>query len=101
MGKPDCLSRRSGEEKSAMDAKFFEEGQLLDLWEDERDNDSNAEDIEREGIDVSKWDERYGLWLVPEEYRLEVLRQHHDNQVAGHWGRHQTHELVSRNFTRD
>ena len=39
MGKPDGLSRRSGEEKSGMDAKFFEEGQLLDLREAENDNE--------------------------------------------------------------
>ena len=84
-----------------MDAKFFEEGQLLDLGEDENDTEGNAEDIELEGIDVSKWDKRNGLWLVPEEHRLEVLRQHHDSEVAGHWGRHRTQELVSRNFTWD
>ena len=34
-----------------MDAKFFEEGQLLDLGEDENDNEGNAEDIELEGVD--------------------------------------------------
>ena len=84
MGKPDCLSRRASEQKSGMNAKFFEEGQLLDLGEDENDNEGNAEDIELEGIDVSKWDKQNGLWLVPEEHRLEVLRQHHDSQVAGH-----------------
>ena len=31
------------------------------------------EDIELDGIDVSKWNKRNGLWLVPEEHRLEVL----------------------------
>ena len=67
-----------------MDAKFFEEGQLLNLGEDENDNEANAQDIELAGIDVSKWDKRNGLWLVTEEHRLEVLRQHHDSQVAGH-----------------
>ena len=30
-----------------------------------------------------------------------MLRQHHDSQVAGHWERHQTQELVLRNFIRD
>ena len=54
MGKPDGLSRPSGEEKSGMDVKFFEEGQLLDLGKDENDDECNAEDIELEGIDVSK-----------------------------------------------
>ena len=88
MGEPDSLSRRSGEEKSAMDGKYFEEGKLLDLEEDGNDEKRNAEDVELEGIDVSKWDKRNGLWLVPEQLRLQVLRQHHDRQVAGHWGRH-------------
>ena len=87
MGKPDSLSRRSGEEKSGMDAKFFEQEQLLDLVEDANDNEGNADNIELEGIDVSKWDIRNGLWLVPEEQRLEVLRQQHNSQWAGHWGR--------------
>ena len=101
MGKSDGLSRRSVEEKSAMHVKFFEDGQLLDLVQEENDNERNAEDMELEGIDISKWDKHNGLWLVPEEDRLEVLQQHHDSQVAGHWGRHRTQELVSRNFTWD
>ena len=42
MGKPDGLSRRSGEEKSGMDGMFFEEGQLHDLGEDENDNQGNC-----------------------------------------------------------
>ena len=61
MRKPDGLSRHSGEEKSVMDAKFFQQGQLLDLGEDENDNAGNAEDIELEGVDVSKWDKCNGL----------------------------------------
>ena len=99
MGKPDGLSRRSGEQKSAMDAKFFEAGQLLDLAEDENDKEGNVANIELEGIVVSRWDKGNGLWMVPEEHRLEVLGQHHDSQVAGHWARHLTEELVYRNFT--
>jgi len=85
MGKPDCLSKRSGEEKSGMEAKFFHEGQLLDLGED---NEGNAEDVELEGIDVAGWEKKDGLWVVLQENRLEVLKQHHNSQVAGHWGRH-------------
>ena len=99
MSKPDALSRRSAEEKSGMHAKFFEQAQLLDLGKDEIDHEDNVDDIELEGIDVSKWDKRNGLWLVPEEHRLEVLQQHHDSQVAGHCGRHRTQELVTGNFT--
>ena len=99
MGKPDGLSRRSGEEKSGMEAQFLEERQLLDLEEDNDGEEQNAKDMELEGIDVAGWDKKNGLWVVPEEHRLDVLRQHHDSQVAGHWGRHRTQELVSRNFT--
>ena len=61
MRKPDSLSRCSGKEKSGIDAKFFEEGQLLNLVEDENDTEGNADNIELEVIDVSKWDKRIGL----------------------------------------
>ena len=98
MGKPDSLSRRSGEEKSRMKAQFFNEGQLLDLKENNNDQEEDAEDVELEGIDVANWEKKHGLWVVPSEYKLEVLRQHHDSQVAGHWGRHWTQQLVSWNF---
>ena len=82
-----------------MNVKFFEAGQLLYLGEDDNNNKGNAEDIKLEGIDVSKWDKRNGLWLVPEECRLEVLPQHYDNQLCAYYERHRTQELVSRNFT--
>ena len=75
MGSPDGLSGRSGDEKSAMDAKFFKEGQVLEGGEDENDNVGNADIIELEGIDVAKWDKRNGLWMLPEQHPLEVLRQ--------------------------
>ena len=79
------MSRHSGEEKSAINAKFFVEGQLLDLDEDENDNEGNADDMELEAIDVSIRYKRKGLWLVQEEHGLEVQQQHPDSQVAGHW----------------
>ena len=101
MGKPDGLSRRSGEEKSAMDAHFFNEGQLLELENDDIGEAEDAEDVELEGIDVATWQKKNGLWVVPQEHRLEVLRQHHDSQVAGHWGKHRTQELVSWTFIWD
>ena len=101
MGKPDGLSRHSGEEKSGMDAHVFDEGQLLDLENDDVGEEEDAEDVELEGIDVATWEKENGLWVVPQEHRLEVLRQHHDSQVAGHWGRHRIQELVSRNFICD
>ena len=84
MGKPDGLSRHSGEEKSGMEGQFFEEGQLLDLEEDNDGEEEDAEDVELEGIDVAGWDKKNRLWVGPEEHRLDVLRQQHDSQVAGH-----------------
>jgi len=101
MGKADSLSRHSGEEKSSMEARFFDEGQLLDLEEDDVEEKGDADDVELEAIDVASWEKQNGLWVVPEEHKLEVLRQHHDSQVAGHWGRHRTQELISRNFVWD
>ena len=98
MGKPDGLSRRSGEEKSGIDAHCFDEGQLLDLENDDVAKEEDAEDVELQGIDVATWEKKNALWVVPQEHGIEVLRQHHDGQVAGHWGRHRTQELVSRNF---
>ena len=65
MGKPDALSRRSGEEKSGMDAHFFNEAQLLDLENDEGEEEEDAEDVELEGIDVATREKKNGLWVVP------------------------------------
>jgi len=101
IGKADGLSRRSGEEKCGMEARFFIEGQLLDLEEDDAEERGDADDVELEAIDVASWEKKNGLWVVPEEHKLEVLRQHHDSQVAAHWGRHRTQELISRNFVWD
>ena len=98
MRKPDGLSRCSEEEKSGMEVHFFDEGQLLDHKNDDVGEEENAEDVELEGIDVAAWETKNRLWVVPHEHRLEVLRQHHDSQVAGHRGRHRTQELVSQNF---
>jgi len=101
MGKADGLSIRSGEEKSSMEARFFDEGQLLDLEEDDAEERRDADDVELEAIDVASWEKKNGLWVVLEEHKLEVLRQHHDSKVAGHWGRHRNQELTSRNFVGD
>ena len=58
MGKPDGLSRRWGEEKSGMDAHFFDEGQLLDLENDDGGEEEDVEDVELEGIDVATLERR-------------------------------------------
>jgi len=37
MGKTDSMSRHSKEEKSGIEARFFDKGQLLDIKEDDRE----------------------------------------------------------------
>ena len=74
---------------------------MLDHENDYVGEEEDAEDIELEGINVAIWEKHNGLWIVPLEHRLEVLRQHHDCLVAGHWARHQNQELVSWNFMWD
>ena len=73
MGKPDGLSRRSGEEKSGMDAHFCDIAQLLDLENDDIGEEKDVEDMELEGIYVATWEKKNGLWVVRQEHRLEVL----------------------------
>ena len=73
MVKPDGLFRCSGEEKSGRDAHFFDERQLLNLENDDVGEEEDAEDVEIEGIDVATWKKKNGLWVVPQEHRLEVL----------------------------
>jgi len=65
------------------------------------DEELDAEDVELPGIDVSTWEKRDRLWVVPPEFRTDVLWQHHASEVAGYWGRHRTQELVSCNFIWD
>ena len=79
MGKPDSLCRGSGEENSGMDADFFDEGQLLDLECDDVREEEDVEDVELEEIDMDTWEKKNGLWVVPPEHGLEVLRQYHDS----------------------
>ena len=74
MGKPGGLSRRLGEEKSRIDAHLFDEGLLPDLENDNVGKETNAEDVEVEGIDVVTREKKNALWVVPQEHRLKVLR---------------------------
>jgi len=64
MGKADGLSRCSGEEKSGMEARFFDKGQLLDLEEDDAEERGDADDMELEAIDVASWKKKNGLCLM-------------------------------------
>jgi len=101
MGKVDGLSRHLGEEKTSMEARFFNEVQLLDLEEDDIEEREDADDVELEAIDGASWEKKNGLCVVPEVHKLEVLRQHHKSQVAGYWGRYRTQELISHKFLWD
>ena len=58
MGKPDGLSRRSGQEKSGIDTHFFDEEQLLDLENDNVGEKEDAEHVELQGIDVITWEKK-------------------------------------------
>ena len=55
MSKADGLSKHSKQEKSGIDVHFFNEGQLLDLENNDVGEDEDAEDVELEGIDVATW----------------------------------------------
>ena len=68
-----------------MDLHFFDEGQLLDLDNDDIVQEDYMEDVELEGINVATRENKNGLWVVPQEHRLEVLHQHYDSSVVGHW----------------
>ena len=82
IGKPDGLSRSSGEAKSRMDIYFFVEGELLDLENDDVGEEEDAEHMELAGIDVATWEKKNALWVVSQEHRLQVLRQQNHSQVA-------------------
>ena len=56
MGKPDGLSRHLGEEKSGMNVHYFNEGQLLELKNNNIGEEEDVEIEELEGIDVATWD---------------------------------------------
>jgi len=80
MGKPDALSRRSGEEKAGADAQLFQDGQLVMAME--RDTNPTGPNT-----DVAGWERNQeGLLVVPMELWTTILRHCHDSQVAGHWG---------------
>ena len=58
MCKPDGLSRRSGKEKSGMDANFFNEEQLLDLENNDIREEQDTGDVELEGSNVATWEKK-------------------------------------------
>ena len=93
MGKPDALTRCTGDEKLGLEERMFKQNQLLAL------DGINAEDIldvHIEGINCLSWERSpNALLIVPQQYRPEILRQCHDSKVAG---RQRMQELVSLDF---
>jgi len=81
-----------------MKARSFNEGQLLNLEKDDIEERGDVDEMELEAINVASLEKKNGLCVVPKEDKLKVLRQDHNSQVAGHWGRHRTQELISRNL---
>ena len=78
MGKPDALSRRSGEEKAGTDAQLFRDGQLVMAME--RDTNPTGPDM-----DIAGWERNQeGLLIIPMEHRTTILCHCHDSKVAGH-----------------
>ena len=53
IGKPNGLSRRSGEAKSEMKADFFNEGQLLDFENNDVEEEVDVEEVELEEINIA------------------------------------------------
>jgi len=57
---------------------------MLYFEEDNREERGETGDVELAEIDVAYWEKENGLCVVLEKYRLEVLRQHYNSQVAGY-----------------
>ena len=86
---------------SASLAVFTLEPQLYQQFVDALSNDTVAL-AQKEPTAPYTW--RNGLLLhnsfiyIPETLRLDVLRMHHDDRLAGHFGIARTLELLSRNY---
>ena len=66
-----------------MDIQFFDERQLVDLKNGDMWEEENSEDVELEGIDMVTWKKKNRLWVVLQEYNLELLCQYHNSQMVG------------------
>jgi hypothetical protein len=90
-----------------------EESDLLKRIRDAKDFDESVvkavEELKASGskkVDGEEWSQEQGLVLfrgkvyVPQdkELRRQIVKAHHDSQIAGHPGRWKTLELVSRNY---
>ena len=73
MGKPNGLSKRSGEEKFGMDAHFLNKGHLLEFKNDNVGEEENVDHVELDRINVVIWEQKNRVCIVLQEHRLEVL----------------------------
>ena len=73
MGKPNALSSHSQKQKSYINLRYFEDGQLMVLGED---NVLDRDDVEVEGVDVVGCEMKDNLLVVPTEFKLTLLKQH-------------------------
>ena len=86
--------RQSGEEKSRVNTNFFHKGQQLELAKNVVGEKEHSADVELQEIDLVAWEKKTELWVVPQEIRLEVLRQNCDSRMAGQWERDRSRGLV-------
>ena len=84
MGKPAGLSSGCGKERSTIDTYCFNEGQLIDLENNNVRKQEDTEDVQLEGIGVTMWETTNRVWQVTENKMLEVLCEYHESQVGGH-----------------
>ena len=96
----DALSRAIDGGVAGSEEAMFQEGQLLVsemVGTDESEDVEMQEPIADERLSWDKMEES-GLLLVPEDKRVEILAEHHDSGIAGHWGIARTQELITRNY---
>ena len=83
------ISRHIGNAEARVFEQLLVKGQALVL----EDQEESAR-----GLDISGWEKKDGLWVVPAKHQDLVLGPYHDSKIAGYWGKHQTRELVFQNF---
>ena len=57
-----------------------------------------AEDLQESWEDIKEILHHQGLSFVPETIQKELISQHHDNLLAGHFGIKKTWEFIARKY---
>ncbi len=68
-----------------------------------QDDDKKAMKLRSEGLsegweDIEQMLHYQGLPYVPKVIRSELISRHHDDPLAGHFGRKKTRELIARKY---